>query len=98
MSLRALYPSTGDTWNNGTIIDAYQNAYLELYNRQPTECRYVEGNWFVVNGIYRERTWVMSEIDRLRDLALERSSRRQHQQGTEQKGAILRLIKRLSGL
>jgi hypothetical protein len=93
MSLRTLYPED-DTQTLSSLIEAYRAAYYDLYGRQ-AKVTYLEGDWILVNGIMRERHWIIEETSRLRFVAQQRNP---NPEPPKTRNTILRLIKRLSGL
>ncbi|MCI0712938.1 MAG: hypothetical protein L0154_22475 [Chloroflexi bacterium] len=93
MSLRTLYPE-GDTQTLSALIDAYRSAYYDLYGRE-ANVTYLEGDWILVNGIMRERRWIIEETSRLKYVARQRKPAAEL---PETRSTIMRLIRRLSGL
>lgn len=93
MSLRTLYPD-GDTQSLSSLLEAYRTAYYDLYGRE-AKVTYLEGDWILVNGIMRERGWIIEETARLRQLA---GQRKPKPDATQPRNTIIRLIRRLSRL
>lgn len=77
------------------IITAYRTAYAEFYQREADKCQYLGGDWYLINGIPRERDWVLDETQRLQDAA-QRRAREEKQHSTRLN--ILRLIRKISGI
>lgn len=95
--MSALFPDKGDTLTATNIIDAYRSAYLSVNNRTPDECRYLHGRWFIINGIERDRGWVLLEIERLRQEALMKAFDT-NSENHNPRMSLFKLIRRLSRL
>lgn len=92
--MSALYQRKHDTLTSRNIADSYMYAYQSIHGIKP-ECEYVEGRWFMVDGVRRDRHWLILEIERLRQEALA------HALDADQSGStsnIFRMIRRLSRL
>lgn len=77
------------------IITAYRTAYAEFYGREAGDCHHRGGDWYIINGIPREFSWVTEETERLREGA-HRRAKENHEPST--KINLLRLIRKLSKL
>ncbi len=98
--MTALYPDKADTLTARNIIDAYRSAYITATDHPPAECWHSHGNTFVINGVERERAWVILEIERLRQEALAKAFEPERNQSNSNsaRGSIFKLIRRLSRL
>jgi hypothetical protein len=87
-----LYSDKSDTLTTRNIIDAYRSAHITLYEEAP-ECEHLEGRWFKVNGVVRDRSWMLLEVERLRQEGIAKAMREKTQ---NPRGRIFSLIRRLS--
>ncbi len=92
MTTSSMYPKKEDTLTARNIADSYIYAYQSLHNREP-ECEHLEGRWFLVEGIRRDRHWLVLEVERLRQEALTRALDASQNQSTSN---IFKMIRRLS--
>lgn len=96
--MSALYSSKSEALTPQNIVEAYRAAYYAVMDRYPDDCWHSQGRWFIINGVERERGWVLIEIERLRQEALVKAmevmDKTQHKNTA--RGKLLRLIKRLS--
>lgn len=78
------------------IVEFYANAYELVHGTKPT-CEYTSGNWFVVNGVKRDRRWLMLEIELLHQKFI--TNTLDAPQATTRTGLlnIIRNFRRLSG-
>jgi|GEM_PF-4456917 len=90
----AFYPSKDDTLTSRNIMDSYVYAYHSVHKEKP-RCVHLEGRWFLVNGIKRDRKWMLMEIERLRQDALSATLKNDD---NSSRGSIFRTIRRLSRL
>jgi hypothetical protein len=88
----ALFPQKTDTLTSRNIVDSYISAYEAIHSSKP-QCEFVEGRTFLVQGLRRDRHWLVLEIERLRQEAL---SAALSNQNDNTKGNIFRMIRRLS--
>ncbi|KAB2902842.1 MAG: hypothetical protein KJ064_22290 [Anaerolineae bacterium] len=88
-----LFSRKDDTLTARNIVDAYVSAYNSVHSNKP-ECYALDSKWFVVNGIERDRKWMVLEVERLRQEALSKVIA--ENDGTT--GSIFRMIRRLSRL
>jgi hypothetical protein len=89
-----LYPNKNDTLTSRNIVDAYRSAYYSVHQQQPTECTHIQGRWFLVNGVERDRGWILLEVERLRQEAIAHVVEENATSGS--RGRILQMIRRLS--
>ena len=90
------YPSKDDTLTARNIVDSFVSAYHSVHDDKP-ECYAMDGGRvFVVNGIKRDRRWMVLEVERLRQEAL--STAFDNSQADRPAGNLFRLIRRLSKL
>jgi hypothetical protein len=94
--MSGLYPNKADTLTARNIVDAYRSAYYTLHNIMPEECRHLQGRWFVINGIERDRGWVILEVERLRQEALALAIEHGVNGDSKARGSLFKLIRRLS--
>ncbi len=92
--MSVLFSKKDDTLTTRNIVDSYVSAYHSVYAEKPTECYALDSKWFVVNGVERDRKWMVLEVERLRQEALTKVIA--HSDGST--GNILRMIRRLSRL
>lgn len=90
--MTALYPQKEETLTSRNIVDAYMYAFHAIHGTKP-ECEHVEGRWFMVDGIRRDRHWLVLEVERLRQEALSNALDAQKNDSTSN---IFRMIRRLS--
>jgi hypothetical protein len=88
-----LYPHKADTLTTRNIVDAYRSAYYSVHGQYPGECRFLKGRWFVIEGVERDRGWVVLEVERLRQEAIAKAIR---DETPSSRRSILRVIRRLS--
>ena len=67
--MSSLFASKDDTLTTRNIVDAYIAAYNSVHSSRP-ECTSIDGRSFIVNGIQRDRRWIVLEVERLRQEAL----------------------------
>jgi hypothetical protein len=60
-----LYERQQETLTFKAIIRAYETTYVAIHSAKP-ECEYLSGNWFIVNGVKRDRRWLLLEVEYLR--------------------------------
>lgn len=92
--MSSLYQRNYDTLTSRNIADSYVYAYTEIHGEQP-DCQYLEGRWFMVDGVRRDRHWMVLEIERLRHEALANALDKEKNTNTN---TIFRMIRRLSRL
>jgi len=92
--MSTFYPKKEDTLTARNIIDSYLFAYEAIYGEKPT-CEHLAGRWFMVEGVKRDRHWLVLEIERLRQEGI---SKALQDAGDDSRSGILRLIRRLSRL
>ena len=90
--MSALYSGKEDTLTSRNIVDSYMYAYRAIHETLP-ECEHLEGRWFLVEGVRRDRYWLVLEVERLRQEAL--SSALDEGQHTTT-SHIFKVIRRLS--
>lgn len=93
--MSASYIKKEETLTARNIRDSYVSAYREVHYQNP-ECEHIEGRWFMVQGVKRDRHWLVLEVERLRQEAL--SSAFDSQNENSSKSHIFRMIRRLSRL
>jgi hypothetical protein len=76
------------------IVDAYRSAFYTATGAYPAECYHVDGRWFKIDGIERDRGWVVLEVERLRQEALARAII-ENDPDDSSRGPIFKLIRRL---
>ncbi|MCP4248921.1 MAG: hypothetical protein GY778_17910, partial [bacterium] len=83
-----------ETLTARNIVNAYRSAFYSATGKYPTECRHLEGRWFQIDGVQRDRRWVIYEVERLRKEALLRAA---DSTGTgDRRGLLQRIIGRLA--
>ena len=92
--MTALYPTNEDTLTSRNITDSYVYAYQSVHGIQP-ECDHLEGRWFIVDGVRRDRHWLVLEVERLRQEALTQAIDAGKNSTTSN---IFKMIRRLSRL
>lgn len=92
--MSALYPRKQDTLTARNIADSYIYAYQSVHGESP-DCEHLEGRWFMVNGIRRDRHWMVLEVERLRQEALSNALNDTENGSTSN---IFKMIRRLSRL
>jgi len=92
--MTALFPKKEDTLTARNITDSYIYAYQSIYGSVP-ECMHLEGRWFMVDGVRRDRHWLVLEVERLRQEALSDAFADSKGEST---GHIFKMIRRLSRL
>lgn len=88
------YPSKADTLTSQNIVDAFRSAYVSATGEQPTECRHIQGRWFMINGFQRDREWLLLEVERLRQEALAKTLESAAEDNSRSR--IFRMIRKLS--
>ncbi len=96
--MSVLYPSKSETLTAKNIVDAYRSAYYSSIGEYPDGCEHLRGRWFLIDGIERDRGWVILEVERLRQEALAKAMESQQNQETNSRSRIFKLIRRLSRL
>ena len=81
-----------DTLTSRNIVASYVYAYQAIHDIQP-ECEHLEGRWFLVDGVRRDRHWLVLEVERLRQEAL---TAELDKDTTSTTSHIFRVIRRLS--
>ena len=94
MTMSVLHPHKADTLTAQNIVDSYRSAYYAA-NSRAGDCRHSHGRWFLVNGVERERGWLLVEVERLRQ---ETISKVVDDNADSAKNRIFRLIRRLKRL
>ncbi|MFP4321393.1 MAG: hypothetical protein ACLFTK_02970 [Anaerolineales bacterium] len=94
MATSSMYPKKEETLTARNIADSYAYAFQALHDRVP-ECEHLEGRWFMVDGIRRDRHWMVLEVERLRQEALTQALDESRNQSTSN---IFKMIRRLSRL
>lgn len=89
-----LYPNKADTLTSRNIVDAYRSAYFSVHGQNPDECYHLMGRMFVIEGLERDRAWVLLEVERLRQEAIANTVDKHGFSGT--RGRILQMIRKLS--
>jgi hypothetical protein len=92
--MSTLFPRKEDTLTARNIRESYMYAFQTIYGRKP-ECEHMEGRWFMVDGIKRDRHWMVLEVERLRQEAL---SKALDEDQDASASSIFRMIRRLSRL
>lgn len=93
--MTALYSSHSETLTSRNIVDAYCSAYSTSNGQAPKECYHLNGRWFIVDGVERERGWMILEIERLRQEALVKAFE-QGSGANGTRGRLFKMIRRLS--
>lgn len=89
--MTALSSHRADTLTSQNIVDSYRSAYYSA-NHRAGDCRHLHGRWFLVNGVERDRGWLLLEVKRLQREALEHAT---ENDTNSAKNRIFRLIRRL---
>jgi hypothetical protein len=84
---------TETTLTSADIVADYGYAYRLVYDRAPA-VRYVGNQWYAINGQTVHRSVVLSETERLHDLARKRVRAR----SKTDKGVISRIIAKLRNM
>ena len=63
--MHPLYERQHETLTIADIVRSYEATYEAVHNSKP-ECTYLQGNWFMVNGVRRDRRWLLLEVEYLR--------------------------------
>lgn len=92
--MNSLYPGKADTLTAKNIVDSFQSAYYSVHGNQPQVCEYMGRNCYNINGVVRNRAWVLLEVERLRQEALARAFDT-GSNGSDSRGRIFKLIRRL---
>jgi len=80
------------------IIAAYRSAFQSVHGHDLTYCEHSGGRWFRVDGEMRDREWMIREIQRLRQLALEQEAQRaEAQEANPKRSRLMKIIGKLSG-
>lgn len=83
-----------ETLTARNLIDAYISAYEAVHGQKPT-CEHHEGKVFMVNGLPRNRHWMVIEIERLRQEGLQKML---DNKNDSSKGHLFKMIRRLARL
>jgi len=94
VTMSALYPHKADTLTAQNIVDSYRSAYYSA-NHRAGDCRHLHGRWFLVNGVERDRGWLLLEVERLRQETLTKVV---DDDANSAKNRVFRLIRRLKRL
>ena len=65
--------SKEDTFTSQNIIDAYCSAYYGAHGKHPARIVHLGGKWFRVETEMRDRKWLITEISRMREDALQQA-------------------------
>lgn len=95
--MSALYPSKSETLTAKNIVDAYRSAYYSSTGDYPVDCQHIRGRWFLIDGVERDRGWVILEVERLRQEALAKAMEAEQSESSS-RSRIFKLIRRLSRL
>jgi hypothetical protein len=90
--MSALYPSKSDTLTSRNIVDAYRSAYASVHGDPPEQCEHLKGRWFIINGEERDRSWVILEVERLRQEAIIKAT----DNDSSSRGRIFKMLRKLS--
>jgi hypothetical protein len=90
--MTALYSGNEDTLTSRNIVASYVYAYQAIHECHP-QCEHLEGRWFLVEGVRRDRHWLVLEVERLRQEALSAALDKDNHSSTSH---IFRMIRRLS--
>lgn len=91
--MTALYSNKAETLTSRNIVDAYRSAYFSVHNAMPDECAHLNGKWFVINGVERDRGWLILEIERLRQEAIAKALEKDE---NSSRGRLFKVLRRLS--
>jgi hypothetical protein len=83
-----------DTLTARNLVDSYISAYDAVYGQKPN-CQHEEGKFFLVNGLRRDRQWMVIEIERLRQEGLQKML---DTNNPSSKGHVFKMIRRLARL
>lgn len=92
--MTAYYPRKEETLTAKNIVDSYTSAYESVFDHAP-QCAYLDRGIFWVNGIERDRRWMVLEVERLRQEALTKALSDTNL-SSKPRGNLFRLIRRLS--
>jgi hypothetical protein len=90
--MTALYSGNEDTLTSRNIVASYMYAYQAIHDTHP-QCEHLEGRWFLVEGVRRDRHWLVLEVERLRQEALSAALDEDRHSSTSH---IFKVIRRLS--
>lgn len=80
------------------IIGAYTSAFQSVNGHSLTTCEHTGGRWFKVDGEMRDREWMIREIQRLREVALEKQADEEAASDSQtQRSRLMKMIGKLSG-
>jgi hypothetical protein len=88
-----LFPRKDDTLTTRNIIDSYTAAYQSVHQNKPN-CVALDSRRFIVEGVQRDRQWVLLEVERLRQEAL--TSALDSQNLNKPTSSLFKLIRKLS--
>lgn len=90
--MSSLYPNKSDTLTSRNIVEAYRSAYLSVHGEQPDQCEHSQGRFFLINGMERDRGWVILEVERLRQEAIAKAM----DDSGSSRGRIFKMLRKLS--
>lgn len=79
------------------ITSAYISAFQSVTGHKLTTCEHTGGRWFRVDGEMRDREWMIREIQRLREMAVQREIDSDSANSTNTRSRLLKMIGKLSG-
>ena len=82
---------TETTLTSADIVEDYGCAYRLVYDKTPN-VRYIGNQWYAINGQTVHRSVILSETDRLQNLARQRVRRQ------TDKGVVSRIIAKLRNM
>jgi len=92
--MTSLYQSRDEVLTTRNILVAYTAAYRGVYQKAPL-CEHQEGRGFYVEGTWRDRRWMLLEVERLRQEAIAKALDSQNSSPVKD---VMRLIRHLSRL
>lgn len=89
--MSVFFPKKEDTLTARNIRESYIYAYHAIYGDQPEV--EIDGRFFIVDNVRRERHWMVMEVERLRQEAISKTIH-----ADKETNSVMRMIRRLSRL
>lgn len=62
--MKPLFTRSENSLTTDFLVDYYIEVYEALHDEKP-ECQHVQGPYFLVNGVQRDRKWLLLEAEML---------------------------------
>ena len=93
--MRPLYDYDYTSLTPAAIIRRFDATYEALHGCKP-ECAHARGNWFIVNGVRRDRRWLLLEIEYLRQTLITSAVDRMTTYSGDRQNAVSQVLRVLA--